>query len=506
MVKTLKFGINFVDRKIDLLPENGIYLFSDESLYLKSYFVYSLIQCNVLRNNSCLYITNYPLMDNNDILKKKFMEMSDYDHLSILEIPLFIRDCANNPNDTKNYIDDLNVYVDSIKPDIIIIQNIELFLCDESKKINTTSLSKFMNYFHKLGITIIIDVSNFEKKDYLICEKFTIGVFEFYADEKNDNHRLDIMFPRNVMDNLSIIFSIDVDDTIIVPRSKNISSITLGECKQIVMQPPLQHYENVISEIFSHDIEFLYYDSYEQLQELKFDSKLSLIIITTHTNNVNGALLISWVRKNYPLIKIIYTGSIYVPAYQKIRAIKLGADKYLSLPIRNDELKMVLNELYHREFTEESKILQHQILYVKKDFIRSNKFTIIYKNTLFKFIKDYSFTAVKQGDILHFIKFFTKINSFDKLPDVVRNSNNLIFISSYYFENHQALLFIFKDLYTIELDKIINSLKIITEMYIDENDLGYQDINQQHFDNVQKINFPIEQTNIDEILEWVHNE
>jgi hypothetical protein len=425
----------------------------------------------------------------------------------VLEIPYYLKDIKQNLSMVNNYIEDLDIYIKNIKPKIIIIQKIEILFKDNTNKMNTTSLSKFLNYLYDLGMTVVVDISNFEKKEVLVCEKFATGIFEFTKITKTENNLLAIKFPHKILDDLSIIFSIDVDDSITTPRFKNISTISINECKQIVLPTILNNYEKIFNEIFSQQLEYTYYNSYEDIKNLKIDNKFSIILISAHNlSDSNGWQLLTWIKKNYPLAKIIFSGSIYRPTYQKIRAIEMGADKSIIMPIPDEDFKSIVTDMYRYDETDNFKVIHH-IMLLKKEFIKSENFSIIYKNTFAKFLKEYTYNIMSQGISLHFFKLFSTIENIDDLPDILKNNKSIIFISTYYIEHSQALFLLYKRLTTKEKNKILIALKEIAENSIEQTQDNKTKSTAQNSNvyEVYNIDYPVDELDIDVVLDWIYD-
>jgi CheY-like chemotaxis protein len=372
---------------------------------------------------------------------------------------------------------------------------------------NMTLLSQLLNFLYSKKTTVIIDVSKLESHEVQICEKYSFGMFEFRHSEINENHEVILKNCKAVRDNLSIAFSLDVHGNITFPKSKNVASMTLHECKQVVMQHIYKPSEKLFSDIFTSKLEFIYYENILDISDMKIDPKYSMIVISAFTKDINGWQILPQVRRNFPFNKILFVGSTFVPAHQKVRAIKLGADKFLSLPIKSEELRQVLTEMYHYEDDENSKHLHHKILLVTSDIIKANKPVVIYKNTLFRFIKDFAFNMVKKGETIHFYKIYTQKNQLSELDESIKNIQNLVFISSFFTDNKQALFLIFKSLTDKEIKTIDESLEVIRHGGAYRTKDAMSMLNKEVLaHDVKKIAYPLDETNIDNVLEWVYYE
>ena len=503
-MRILKFDIDFIDKHIEDIQHKGIYLFSEKKSSLRLFFLDQLLKNNLKKNVSCMLLSNIAILKENDVIKKSIPEYLSKDSFTLLEIPLYINSFIHGSVDMNQCINDLKVYIDNINPSLVVIQYLELLVIENQQFINTTLLSQFLNFLYSLKTCVVIDVSNFDDDDIQICEKFTIGIFHFLHSENELNHQLILKNFKKLKDDYTIVFSLDSSNQITTPSFRIDEFISIHECKQVILNRELTNLESIFTELFSSKIEFLYYETVLEINDLTIDHKFSLFLVMAHSENSNGWSMLPIIRKKYPFCKIIFLGTLETPAYQKARAVRMGAEKFLIYPLNIDKLKKSLNDIYYFEEEEHSKHLLHKILFVSDKFIPTEKPLMLYKQTLFRFIKDFSFNAINNGEVIYFFKFCTHKNSLNEIDEMIEFNKQVVFISSYFIENKQVLFFIYKNLSLIEGSLISAKLKKYSYGVINKN---IDDTNNSIGNNLyemQKVVFPLEKTNIDSVLEWIY--
>jgi len=503
----MRFGIEFVDKHVEGLIENGIYLLKEEGTYARSSFIYHLLQTNLLLSNSCLYITNLSKVRESDIIKKNMSHLVRFNTLTILEVPIYVSDYIHGTAELSECIEDLRIYINNTRPSLIILQNIELLLNEGKETINKTLLSLFLSFLHSLEQTIIIDISNFDIQDINICEKYHSGIFDLQLSDTYQNYQLIFRRFKRLKNNSSLVFSLDSLNRIIAPIFRISSSIILHECKQVVMQKVFEEYEYLFLEIFANKVEFLYFETMNDLNALKINDRAALFIVSAIDDHLNGWDLTKWLRTTYPLNKILFAGSKYLPTYQKVRSRRFGADRFLPRPIVPEDLRRILVEMYQQEDDEQSRQLYHKVLFVSDEFIKVNKPATIYKNALFRYIKDFAFQMVIEGKAIHFYKFHTPETSVYDLIDTLKSFPNVCFISSFYIENNHLLFLVFKSLNDAETNNVKEYLTRFTltepKQYAEKNTQTTSDTEPW---KLLRYAFPLDNTNIDAVLGWIYDE
>ena len=519
---TIKFGLNFIDQHLNDIADESVYLFSESNSTLRYFFFNHLINFNLNYGVKCLYLSNFDYLSEVDLVRKNLLNLKKHELLSILEIPLYLKQLINDSFDLNHIMNDLKLYIDSFKPGLIIVENPELFLKEENTEVETMFISQFMNFFNRISISTIIDVSNLKQKNRLICEKFTEGVFEFDNPQINNNYQLLLRNFKSFKKQLILTFTIDAYNNINPSFFKNRLSVSLDDCRHIIMKSGFKSFESYFQELIRADIRFSYYSSINDFETLSIEERFALVVIPAVTTEINGWQIISWVRRKHPLCRILFTGSVHIPASQKVRAIRMGADKVISFPFEKDELKQALEIMYYQEEDEEVQQSQHTILYSSHDFLGKYNSQIIFKKPLARFIKEYVFKVLSKGFSVHFYKVLTTKTSVDDLYDTILKNQQLIFICTYFINEKQAMLLIFDNLslnqikyfkqqLAINLKEVtrnnsvyisnqpINSglvnLKINTPVYIEKDSL---------ISEIKNISYPIDETDIDNILDWIY--
>ena len=516
-MKTLRFGIDFIDTHLNDFSEKGIYLFSESRSFIRYSFIYHLLSYNQNIKAPCLFLTGIDLAYGTDYIKKKIHDLVRYDFLTILEIPVFLRHIVNDTNDLAHILNDFDLYVKNINPELIIIQNIEYFFSESNTKTDTTLLMFILQYLKRYDATIIIDISNLNLKNKIEFDKFVNGSFEFVFLGKNKNYQLTYKGFKTSKDNFSLIFSFDAEFNVTVPLFKNTYSLNIENCKYVVMMKDFELYVEFFNEVFYHQIEYIFFSTLDELFELNIDSKHSLIILPTYHKDFIVWSSIPLVRRKYPHSKILLPGSFNISAAQKVRAMRLGADKYISLPFTLDSLKNALNEVYETEESEQHKFFSHNIIYSSLDLLKGFKSKIILKKSLARFIKEYAFELISKGMSLHFYKSIIKIDIVD-LGDLIRHNKQLIFVGTYYLDKDQAILLIYKNLNTSQYSDIMldiaQNLKPYVEVKTPENKqnktlstlntLNLLSKRETIMNNVENINYPLDESDIDVVLDWIY--
>ena len=521
MEKTLQFGLNFLDPHFKELPSCGIYLFIEDKTTVRFSFIYHLLCQNISVKNSCLYITNNELSRESEIIHKKIMKLNKHElFLTMLETPMYIKELINDTIFLQRVLDDLKKYVDAVRPSLIVLECIDLLLNNDVEVSDFSFLSQILNFFSELNVAVVIDISELDQKDKYFCEKYASGVFEFSKPDKKENYQLKTSKCKNLKGELVFMFTVDASLNIISPLFKNTVITALHDCKQVVMISEFRIYEQYFVEIFGHSMEFRYYNSLQNLIRLidtKIDNKYTLIIIPAFASEVCGWQILSEVRRAYPFSRILFTDSENISPHQKVKAIKLGACRFIDYPFDKAGLYRILCEMYQYEGDEKDKYLQHKILYVNEDFLKGQKSKVLFKSSLASYIKEYAFNFISKGLSMHFYKLYTNKNSYNDLLDIIKISPQLIFISSYFIGERQAVLMIYKNLYINQLKSFTQQIALALKRMnqatenskstslldkLSKNILSNQDAEKNE---IKCINYPLDETDIDNILEWIYH-
>jgi len=506
-MSVIRFGIDFIDKHMENSMDKGIYfLMEEKKTYTRSSFIYHLLHTNLLLSNSCLYITNLGHIREIDIIKKNMENLLQFPNLTILEIPQYISEFIKSTADLTKCLEDLQIYIEHIKPSLIIIQSVEILLEEGNGVINKTLLSLFLFFLYNLEATVLMEISNFDQQDILICEKYLSGIFEIRSSETYQNYQIIFKSFKNIKNNSSLVFSLDSLHHIVPPIFRISSSISLHDFKQVVLQKSLSEYEYLFLEVFQHRIKILYFETMNDINNMSIDSRHVLFVVNSIDDKINGWDLIKWLRMTYPLDKILFAGAKYLPVYQKVRSQRFGADKFLPLPIQADELHRILVEMYQREDDEEMKRFCHKVFHVSEDFIIANRSALIYKDALSRYIKDFAFSMVTQGKTLHFYRFYTPETSIFDFIDTLKSFNNLCFISSFYIENNHLLFLVFKSLTNAESNNVREYLArfALTESQNVIDKISLTPANSTAWE-LKTFVYPIDSSNIDSVMDWIYD-
>ena len=486
-MKAIKFGIDFIDNHLLSLPETGIYLFSSSNSVLFSIFLSKLIQNNLDR--PILFISSLELFFRNTHDFESILALKNHKNMSILEIPLNINEYIVSGADLNHLIDDLDLYIVNLQPKLLVIENFEFLVSKDKGSISWTHVSSFFNYLWSLDIAVILDSTNFDKKALQVCEKYIEGIFEFYTNEASDFYQIVLNKCRAIGNKkLTLSFSLDMDNNVLPPINKNAIAIRFEECKQIVLHSTLAWCESMFSEIFNTSLQFLYFDKESEFTDLPIDYKYSLIILPAHLQGFNGWRALSWVHRNYPFSKILFSGSIHTPASQKVRSIKMGADKFIVYPFDKKQLSTALSSIYIYDAESVGNDLQHTVVHSSGAMVKSYQ-QKIYKNVLLREIKEFAFTLVQQGFTMHFFKVAISPTAVDKMPSDIREHPHFVFASRYFIDNRHTLLMIFTGLNHGENHKIIDRISLIANVSTNK---------------VESLTFPLDEVNMDLVLDWIY--
>ena len=517
-MKTFKFGLNFIDVHLNTFPDRGIYLFSENSSIMNFSFIYHLLQNNLSMNNSCLFLSSLDTDKENEVVRKKINSLNKYETFTALEIPSYINQFILNSANLNHVLEDLGFYISSLNPKVIIVKNIDLLIGDETESSEASYTIQIMKFLYALDAIVIIDDYYLSGKTRLICEKYVIGTFEVTTKSKTENNELLIKKGKDLKEEMSIMFTTDDESNVIPPLYKSTVNMSYEECKHVYLMSEFKIYENVFSNIFTNKIEFHYYSSFQDIKDSKINNKFTLLLIPVYVDKVNGWQILTWVQKNNPFCRILFTDSKNLPANQKIRAIKMGASKFLNFPFTDEDLEQALIKIYKSEDNEQEKYVQHKILFVQDDFLKGYKSNNLFRNSLTRFIKEYSFTMISSGLSTQFCKLLINENSIIEFTNFAKKYNQLIFASSYFIDEKQAMLLIFKNVNEKDFSKIKNEIisflsKIFTENVRDLTDMlknkslvnvyGYSK-NEVNANSLKSLYYPLQETNIDFVIEWIY--
>jgi len=517
-MKKLKFGISFLDAYLNDLPESGIYFFSESKTNIRFSFFYNFLKYHLSSGKSCLYLTSFSLAYENEVVRKKILQLNNYDNLTILEIPTYLKQLVNNTKDLYKVINDLKIYIEKLNPAIILIENIELLLSDTNVSLDNTLFSLIMDSVSIRQVSMIIDISSLNDKNKMICQNFATAIFKFSLSKKNTNYLLKIEKGKNLRNKQSVTLSLDEDHDIIPPITRNTNFFTLHECKLIVMPKDSYEYDTMFTDIFNRQIPIIYYDNIDDLRLLHINKKYSIIFIPTNTSKINGWKALSLIRKEYPFTKVILTGSIYTPVHQKIRAIKMGADRFLEYPFNKEKIGDVVSSMYQNEERERFKFAQHKIYYMNENILKNYTSLTIINDSLFRMLKDYAYNMINDGMSMNLYKFYMYKDVSDVLDDFKKINNKLVFISYYYIEENPALLMIYSNVNDNEKKYIKSQLEFFLEdvnNYQIELDVAdnitwekgkesSKTNDKAHQKKVHTVNYPLDEADMDYISEWIY--
>ncbi|MCK9330235.1 MAG: hypothetical protein M0Q94_10215 [Candidatus Cloacimonetes bacterium] len=527
-MNTLRFGIYFIDNHLNDLLEQNIYSIYEEIPSVKHIFIKQLIDYNLSTSHSVLYLTNLYDTSSNKVVSqyinidKNIKINKENKNLLILEIPRFLSLIVKDTFDMNHILNDLKIYIDYQKPDLIILQDLHLLFPSTQDELNTTFLSQFLNFINHEPITVLLDLSSLSFKFRNICEKFISASFEIQKSSQNSNYHLSIKKFKNTKQQLPIVFTIDLNQNITPSIFKNKPYVNLNECKHILLKKGFESYESFFQKIISQDIRFSYYDDTATFKQITFNEYNTLVIIPSNVSNLNGWQFISWVRRNYPLCSILMVGSINIPACQKVRAIRIGADKVINFPIIYEELKDAIETIYHSEEIAEDYSIRHNILFINKEFKKYFMTLVVSKNPFIRILKEYVMEILQDGYSLQFFKIKVNVNSLNEINDSIKEDKDIIFISTLIINQAPYIVFIFKNLtfskikyfkqqiaYNFkQFKKDIPMITNTNNMYNDFINIKKDNLLTQetdvYTDDIFSKNYPFEETDIDNIITWIY--
>ncbi|MCL1826629.1 MAG: hypothetical protein FWG20_01180 [Candidatus Cloacimonetes bacterium] len=513
-MKKFRFGVGFIDSYLNDLPEAGVYLFTESKTNIRHSFFHHFLSYHLSLDYSCLFVTGFSLAYENEIARKKLLTLNKYDNLTILETPSYLRQLINNSADLYKVINDLKLYIEALNPTVILIENIELLLSENNISLDSNLISLIVEFTNKRKVSVLMDISTLNEKNKMICQSFANALFKYVKSGKNDNYQLIVEKGKNLQKKQSITFTLDSDWTIIPPNARNTNFFTLYECKHLVMPQDSHEYAVMFAEIFKRDVPILYYGTIDDLESMDIDKKHSIIFIPAWTQSINGWQALPFIRQKFPYVKIIFSGSIHTPAYQKIRAIKMGADRFVEYPFVQEKVSYVMSELYEIEEKDRFKFSQHQISYVNDDLLNKYANMTIINDSLFRFIKEYAYNALLEGMSMSLFKFYMYKDITEVLGNFVCLNPKLIFISSYFVEEKPSVLMIYHNLAEPDTKQICTQLSALLANLEDykydtsetdddpSNDKEYSSKNNLN-SMVRSINYPLDEADLDYIFDWI---
>ena len=517
-MKALRFGLNFVDGYLSDLPDQSVYLFSESGTNIRFSFFYHLLSYHLSLGDSCLYLTSLSLAKENEIVRKKIIDLNQYDNLTILEIPSYLNQLIHNSTDLYKVVNDLKIYIETLGASIILIENIELLLSETNISLNSTLFSLIIDFTSKKDSSVVIDITSLSEKDKLMCQSYANALIKFSGPRKNDNYQLTIEKGKNLRDKIAIAFSLDSEYKITPPVARNTNFYILNECKQLVVPTEAKVYESMLLSIFKHKLQVVYYTKIDELFTLPIDKKYSVIFIPAWTEVIDGWKALASVRKQLPFVKIIFTGSIHTPAHQKIRSIQMGADRFIDYPYTHESISTLIKEIYQYEEKDYEKFSQHKILYVNDDLLKNYSSLTIINDSLLRFIKEYAYNIMNEGFSMNLFKLYLNKDISDVLDDLIKINANLVFASTYFISEKPALLLIYNNLNENQIKYIISQVRnyledianaglelIVSEDITDDSQTegNYQ---KQNYSRraIRTINYPLDEADIDYIFDWIY--
>ena len=517
-MKHLHFGIKFIDDHLKNFEDKGIYLFYEEGSFLRYSFIYHLLSNEINSNVSCLYITSLDLALEDDHIRSKINDLNRYDYLTILEIPTYVRDIINDIDDLKNILSDLEIFIRSVNPAVIIVQNLEYLVSSSNPQTSSSFIPTILNHFKRYSATVIIDITNFNKTNKPDYQKFGIGTFEIYGLNKNNNYQLSYKPSNTEVEPFSLIFTYDAEKNITIPFYKNSSNITLESCKNIVLMKEFHIYKDFFVQAFNHPLNFIFFSSMEDIFSKRIDPKHTLIFIPSYFNDFNGWSIIQSLRSKFPQIKILLSGSANIRASQKARSIRLGADKYIVFPCSTESFKEALYELYQEDDNNQQRHLTHKIIYASEEFLKGFKSSTILRKPLSRYIKEFASTMVNQGFSLHFYKIILSSEELD-FSELQNISKNMVFYGSFLYNSKFSVLLIFQRLTYKQQKNIKEEILQILQPYENEKNrvvekkknlfgrlISKLPKKEKKVSSLNEIHYPIDKPDIDLVIDWIYND
>ena|GEM_PF-2249147 len=516
-MKTFRFGIDFIDEQLGNMENKGVYFFNEPKGFVRYSFIYHLLNYYQNFKTPCLYLTGFEMSFHNYYIQKKIDELKFSEHLTILEIPLYIKELSSEINDFTSVLNDFEMYIKTLNPEVIVIQNIEYFLKEKDKKTETSFITSLLQILQKYNVIVIIDISNYSIKSKQEYNVFVNGTFEFVHLGKNNNYQLSYADIKGNKDIFSIVFSYDTDFNITTPMFKNTYDHDIENCKCVIIMEDFKPYTELFKEILEHDVEYLYFNNMESLINLKIDSKHSLILLPSLHNEFMGWSAIPIVRNRFPHSKIILSGSIHISAAQKVRTIRLGADKFLILPCTLEELRDAMFEIYEFEEKEPQKFSIHKVFYASAELLKGYKSKNILRKSLSRFIKEYSFDLILKGMSLNIFKAYLKTDIVD-FSNFIAENPQLLFLSIYTINQKPAVLIIYTNLALNQYPLIHKNIAKNLKSYIDPKSAHTAKTTslfekatmsltkKDHTENsIKNNNYPLDESDIDVILDWIYH-
>lgn len=485
-METFKTYITYFDQIIQSLYKEEIYLVRSNHIRISHLFYLHLMIAHLKQNSRVLYLT--PSNPENIIEDCSFLDFDIKPYLEnqqiiILEEPAELDLILSNLNNLETALEDLSSYIDTFKPDFIIINSILSFLSKNNFMNNKIIINRLISFLKEKKTICFIEYTNLDFDLQAYLEKLCYASFSFKYNYKAITHLLNYRIIKSNV-NLEIIFSVDSMKYFSIPQLYNTINSTINEIEKVIIHNTLDKLKPELEKYLSRKTQIIHFDDPDEIISSLKDDNREMIFLPTYINNVNGIELAIKTRSTFKNPKIIVVGSRNTNPNQKVRIIRHGVNKFLAYPYDTEEIKKLLDDLYP---IKEDLNNRYNIKLLFKDNIEMiheiNE--SIYFEAINRRFKDFAQEIILHGSSLTFFKLvLNDLNSYVYIQ-VLKQYQGLIAIFSNQISAQEIhLIAIFKNLKENSKNQITNQI---------ENILGTTNTNKINNGNFLKTLFSPEE-------------
>lgn len=428
-------GLDFIDKHIESLESNGLYLIQSNNARIMRLFCLYFISEGLKNKESCLIVTN----DNPELLLKeaRFLNL-DFDfyiennQLIILSTPPELPSIFANPNSVNLVINDFNVYYQHFKPKRVLIYPIKSIISIDDLEEHITVLNRFESFIQSFhATTYVVTEAN---PPFLIeyLEKITTGLFSIQYDVNNEYNSIIYKSIRNNLGYHSFVFKLISMKYFKTKEEIADVQIEWDQINTIFFPDSIPEIAEHISCIINEPTTIVAYHNEEQLYDLIREPKCTIVCLPPVLPHISGYELCYRLRTKYNDIVLFQFDSINTSLSQKNRAKRIGANRFLDLPLQMESLINSIVDVFPFIKPKINRIENLlKLEYQKVETIANRTGQYISLHNARRYLHLYAQETISQPILLHFVSLSSDEPILEKLSyHMPRNYKHLAFLFS----------------------------------------------------------------------------
>lgn len=521
-MKKFTTGIQYFDKNLNNLEERQIYLLKSNYSRLIHLFNLHLMFHFLADKQKVLMITSQNpdlLFQEAQFLGYDIQKYLETQFLIMLETPAEMELIISNPNNISLVYDDLTTYINEYKPDLVIFDSLKDFSSHFNQVNTKLIINRLFTYFKDIPSTVMVDYSNLDPECQSQCEKLSNGVFTFKYHFQNPVHSLNYHdFSNNF--NHNMLFILESFKYFTYPHIQINTNVSIHDVDTVFHHPEVQDLNPILNKFLSKQTQYIQYENIDDIEKNVKNEQKTIVFIPSFSKSFNGLEFARKVRNKYINIKIILIDNQLTTPNQKVRSIRLGANRLLSYPYDEKILKEILLNLYPSTQVSDSNF-KISIHYKNNIDLNTDINSNIYYEAVYRVMKEKAQKAIEEAHSLQFFK--TPVNDIEKVNIIsfYKQFKQLIALMEFKTKNDMTcLVAVFDNLSEKEIHKVMQSVQIsinssnvhfrnntaaiIKNLLADDNITNNLSMYDEGQNKILYINYPFDNTDIDVVLKRIY--